>query len=142
MLGYTQLPANRAAVNRVTQILNKPTLSTVSATSEYTDLLGSVYSLGLPLVIIQHVLAPVATAGTYASVTGQPNVATSGKYTDLTNAPALALVATASSYASLTGKPNLTTDATSGKYKQLTNTSALAPVATVMPASLSTITVH
>jgi len=44
MSGYTQLPADWAAVSGVTQILSKPTLSTVSATGEYTDLLS------LPLI--------------------------------------------------------------------------------------------
>ena len=50
----------------------------------------------------------MATAGTYASLTGQPSlatVATSGKYTDLTATPAFAPVATAGTYASLTGQP-------------------------------------
>ncbi len=44
MSGYTQLPADWAAVSGVTQILYKPTISTVSATGEYTDILG------LPLI--------------------------------------------------------------------------------------------
>jgi len=44
MSGYSQLPADWAAVSGVTQILNKPTLSTVSATGQYNDLLG------LPLI--------------------------------------------------------------------------------------------
>ncbi len=44
----------------------------------------------------------MATAGTYASLIGQPSlatVATSGKYTDLTATPAFATVATAGTYA-------------------------------------------
>ena len=44
MSRYTQLPADWAAVSGVTQILIKPTLSTASATGEYTDILG------LPLI--------------------------------------------------------------------------------------------
>ncbi len=44
MAGYSQLPADWAAVSGVTQVLNKPNLSVVSATGEYTDLLD------LPLI--------------------------------------------------------------------------------------------
>jgi hypothetical protein len=46
----------------------------------------------------------VATAGTYASLTGKPTLF-SGAYADLTGKPSLATVATSGSFADLTGKP-------------------------------------
>jgi len=49
-------------------------------------------------------LASVATAGTYASLTGKPTLF-SGAYADLTGKPSLATVATSGSFADLTGKP-------------------------------------
>ena len=59
MSGYTQLPADWAAVSGVTQILNKPTLSTVSVTGEYTDILG------LPLI------STCGHSGLYSDLIGQ-----------------------------------------------------------------------
>ena len=44
MAGYSQLPADWAATTGVTQVLNKPTLSVVSATGSY------VYLLNVPLI--------------------------------------------------------------------------------------------
>ena len=49
-------------------------------------------------------LASVATAGTYASLTGKPTLF-SGAYADLTDKPSLATVATSGSFTDLTGKP-------------------------------------
>jgi hypothetical protein len=70
-------------------------------------------------------LASVATAGTYASLTGKPSlstVATSGLYSDLSGKPTLATVATSGDYADLTGKPSLF----SGSYADLTNKPSVA----------------
>jgi len=70
-------------------------------------------------------LASVATAGTYASLTGKPSlstVATSGLYSDLSGKPTLATVATSGDYADLTGKPSLF----SGSYNDLTNKPSVA----------------
>ena len=73
-------------------------------------------------------LASVATAGTYASLTGKPSlstVATSGLYSDLSGKPTLATVATSGDYADLTGKPTLF----SGSYNDLTNKPSVAAAA-------------
>ena len=48
MACYAQLPADWAATTGVTQVLNKPTLSVVSATGEYTDLLD------VPIITVRH----------------------------------------------------------------------------------------
>lgn len=49
------------------------------------------------------------------------NVATSGKYTDLSDAPSLSTVATSGKYTDLTDKPSLANVATSGSYSDLSN---------------------
>lgn len=67
-------------------------------------------------------LAPVATSGGYADLTGRPLlalVATSGAYADLSGRPTLATVAGTGLYNDLTGKPSLSTVATSGAYADL-----------------------
>jgi hypothetical protein len=73
-------------------------------------------------------LSSVATAGTYASLTGKPSlatVATSGLYADLSGKPTLSTVATSGDYADLTGKPSLF----SGSYADLTNKPSVAAAA-------------
>lgn len=54
-------------------------------------------------------------------------VATSGKYSDLTEAPELAAVATSGDYQDLSGPPELAAVATSGDYNDLKNGYALPP---------------
>ena len=54
-------------------------------------------------------------------------VATSGKYSDLTEAPDLAAVATSGDYQDLSGAPELAAVATSGDYNDLQNGYALPP---------------
>ena len=73
-LGYSQLPANWAATTGVTQILNKPTLSVVSATGSYADLLN------VPII------STAGRSGLYSDRIGQPVISTvghTGNYTDL-----------------------------------------------------------
>ena len=80
MSGYTHLPADWAAVSGVTQILNKPTLSVVSATRAYTDLRD------LPLI------STVGHNGLYNDVIGTPVINTvghSGLYSDLIGTPVI-----------------------------------------------------
>ena len=79
-------------------------------------------------------LATIRNGATAGATAVQPaslaTVATSGKYTDLSNKPSLATVATSGSYNDLSNKPNLATVATSGKYTDLSNKPSLATVAT------------
>lgn len=78
-------------------------------------------------------LAEVATSGKYSDLTGTPtlaDVATSGSYSDLTGTPTLAEVATTGAYSDLTGTPSLADVATSGSYSDLTGAPTLASVAT------------
>ena len=60
MAGYAQLPVDWAATTGVTQILNKPTLSVVSASGSYTDLLN------LPII------STVGHSSLYSDLIGQP----------------------------------------------------------------------
>lgn len=85
MAGYAQLPSDWAATTGVTQMLNKPTLSVVSATGEYTDLLD------VPII---------STAGhsvtrLYSDIIGQPVISVvghSGLYSDLIGQTAFSTV--------------------------------------------------
>ena len=54
-------------------------------------------------------------------VSGLANVATSGEYSDLVNAPVLANIATSGEYSDLLNAPTLATVATTGDYNDLTN---------------------
>lgn len=63
----------------------------------------------------------------YSPLTLSP-VATSGAYSDLSGAPALATVATSGAYADLSGTPTLATVATSGAYADLSGTPAISAV--------------
>ncbi|MEG1751905.1 MAG: hypothetical protein RR247_02445 [Clostridia bacterium] len=65
---------------------------------------------------------PALFSGSYADLTNKPAPVT---YASLTDKPALAPVATAGTYASLTGAPKLATVATSGKYLDLLEKPAL-----------------
>lgn len=82
-------------------------------------------------------LAPVATSGVYADLTGKPSIPTlpisESNVTNLTsdlaakaNSSSLATVATSGAYADLSGKPSLATVATSGAYPDLTSKPTLA----------------
>lgn len=82
-------------------------------------------------------LSAVATAGTYASLTGKPTlstVASSGNYLDLINRPSLSTVAGTGDYADLINKPSLATVATTGAYADLTGTPTIPSVPTVVSA--------
>ena len=110
MSGYTQLPADWAAVSGVTQILNKPTLSTVSATGSYSDLLN------LP------VISTVGHSGLYSDLTGQPVIITighTGNYTDILGLPVISTVGHSGLYSDLIGLHAFSTVGHSGLYSDL-----------------------
>jgi hypothetical protein len=91
-------------------------------------------------------LASVATAGTYASLTGKPTLF-SGAYADLTGKPSLATVATSGSYADLTNKPTIPTVPTavssftndSGYQTSAQVNTAIQAVVGAAPAALDTL---
>lgn len=143
--GGAQVCADWTVSGTSAEILNKPTISTVGSTGNYSDLTG------------KPSLAAVATSGVYSDLSGKPTlstVAASGSYNDLsdkptippgqintdwnsssglsqiTNKPTLSAIATSGSYTDLSGKPSLSTIATSGSYTDLTGKPSLATVAT------------
>ena len=63
-------------------------------------------------------------------------VATSGKYSDLADTPALKTVATSGKYSDLSGTPSLATVATSGNYNDLSN----KPTIPTVPTNISAFT--
>ena len=70
-------------------------------------------------------LANIATTGEYSDLINAPvlaNVATSGDYADLTNTPAFANIALSGEYSDLINAPTLATVATTGEYSDLLNT--------------------
>lgn len=75
----------------VSQLLNRPTLSTVATSGAYADLSG------------KPSLATVATSGSYSDLSGQPTIPTNNN--QLTNGAGYITSVPAQSFASLTGKP-------------------------------------
>jgi hypothetical protein len=99
----------------------KASLAPVALSGSYADLSGRP---DLSVYAKSAELSKVARSGSYADLVNPPAlaaVATSGKYSDLVSTPALAPVATSGNYADLTGKPALASVATSGSYSSLTN---------------------
>lgn len=83
MAGYAQLPADWAAITGVTQILNKPPLSVVSATGSYVDLED------LPTI------STTGHTGLYSDLIGQPVISTVGHsrdYSDIIGTPVISVV--------------------------------------------------
>lgn len=112
-----QVNSDWNSVSGVSQILNKPTLSTVATTGAYADLSG------------KPSLATVATTGAYSDLTGKPTIpaaqvnsdwSASSGLAQILNKPTLATVATSGAYADLSGRPSLATVATTGLYSDLT----------------------
>lgn len=105
MSGYTQLPADWAAIGGVTQTLNKPTLSTVSATGKYKDMLGLPVGLDSGHHWKITTLADLVSthgnslqhweSGTHPTLHNTTALLSLGAYTSLTGTRALAPVATA-----------------------------------------------
>lgn len=103
-----QVNADWNATSGVAEILNKPTLSTVATTGEYSDLLN------------KPTLANVATSGDYNDLTNTPSIpspqvnsdwnATSG-VAEILNKPTLSMVATTGEYSDLLNTPVLGTAA-------------------------------
>ncbi|MDX9930608.1 MAG: hypothetical protein RBS37_12240 [Bacteroidales bacterium] len=102
-------------------IINKPTLSSVATSGNYDDLYGT------------PVLSPLAVSGNYNDLVHKPafsQVATTGNFSDLLNRPAFSTVATSGNYNDLIGRPVFSQVAVSGNYNDLLNRPVLAPVAT------------
>lgn len=101
-------------------LLGKPTLSTVATTGAYADLIGkpvipAAFSGSYPDLTNR----PLLFSGAYADLSGKP-ILFSGSYTDLTNQPVIP-PGFSGAYADLTGRPALF----SGSYTDLTNQPAL-----------------
>lgn len=108
-------------------ILNKPVLSTVATSGNYTDLSNkpAISNAGISGnysdLINKPSLATVATSGSYSDLTGKPSIPAAQVNTDwnsstgltqLLNKPSLAAVATSGSYTDLSSKPTIPTIST------------------------------
>jgi Chaperone of endosialidase len=105
-----------------TNIIDKPTLSTVATSGSYNDLSNKPN------------LSSIAYSGcnTWANVNGKPtfaSVAYSGAYSDLTGRPSICNIALTGMYVDLIGKPLYSTVASTGSYIDLTDTPTLCNVA-------------
>ena len=113
------------AMSDVLGIANADLQNNNSNTWEYLDHLtsNSIYTdmLIANSAFIQQLTAEIISVGSVLTVGNASTVATSGKYSDLTNKPDLKTVATSGKYSDLTNKPDLKTVATSGDYNDLTN---------------------
>jgi hypothetical protein len=107
-----------------TDLINTPTIPAAQVNSDWNATSGVAQILNKP------VLSPVATTGQYSSLTGTPTlaaVATSGSYTDLINTPTIPTQVNSdwnavSGPATILNKPALATVAFSGSYTDLINT--------------------
>lgn len=88
----------------LSQILNKPTLSTVATTGSYNDLSNK------PTIPAAQVNSDWNSNSGVSQILNKPTlatVATSGNYSDLNNKPTFATVATSGSYNDLSNKPTI-----------------------------------
>lgn len=125
-----QVNSDWNATSGVAEILNKPTLSNVALSGEYSDLLNTPN------------LANVATTGEYSDLLNTPSIpspqvnsdwnSTSG-VSEILNKPTLSTVATTGDYNDLINKPTIPSNfanvAFTGDYSDLTNTPVLGTAA-------------
>jgi hypothetical protein len=107
-----QVNSDWNATSGITQILNKPSLSLVATSGDYSDLTGR----------------PVLFSGNYNDLDNKPSIpdpqvnsdwnATSG-ITQILNKPSLSSVAVSGDYSDLINKPSLSTVSTTGSYNDL-----------------------
>jgi hypothetical protein len=135
-----QVNSDWTATSGITQILNKPVLSSVAISGSYADLTNKpsipsaqvnsdwTATSGVTQIINKPTLATVAISGQYADLTGKPDLsqylltvnAFTGNYDELTNTPTLF----SGSYTDLTDTPTLF----SGNYVDLTNKPTIPPL--------------
>jgi hypothetical protein len=78
-------------------------------------------------------LSQIATTGQYSNLINAPvlsDVATSGSYNDLLHTPSLSQIATSGQYSNLINAPSLSQIATTGQYSNLINAPSLSQIAT------------
>jgi len=145
-----QVNADWNSSSGVSEILNKPNLSTVATSGDYDDLTNKPT---IPAAQVQSDYAqtdstavdyiknkPTLFSGNYNDLTNKPDlsiyaessnlasVATSGSYNDLSNKPTIPAAQVnadwnaSSGVAEILNKPNLATVATTGSYNDLSNT--------------------
>lgn len=122
---FYQTPVGTLTGNEVLP-LDVPTQANPTQSSEYQSQ-GSLLTTVLNWIVANVPLASSVAAGLmsktqFTTISDLKPVATSGAYSDLTGAPALASVATSGAYSDLTGAPVLKPVATSGAYSDLTGT--------------------
>lgn len=139
LLNLAQLQADwgEATSSDPTFINNKPSLSAVATSGQYSDLAN------------KPSLAAVAISGAYTDLSGKPGlapVATSGSYNDLSNKPSIPAAQVNSDWNSISGvsqisnKPSLAAVATSGNYTDLSNTPVAAATYQATPTNPATTT--
>lgn len=99
-----QVNSDWSSSSGVSQILNKPSLSTVATSGSYNDLSSK------PTIPSAQVNSDWSSVSGLAQILNKPSlstVATSGAYTDLTGKPSLSTVATSGAYTDLSGKPTI-----------------------------------
>lgn len=125
----TQLNSDWNANSGVTQILNKPNLSTVAISGSYNDLSNK------PTIPSSPVNADWNSVSGLSQILNKPTISTvgtTGNYNDLTNKPNLSLYYLATNpsgyitsssltWNNITGKPTFSTVSTSGNYNDLIN---------------------
>ena len=119
-----QVNADWNAIAGVQEILNKPILSTVATSGDYSDLLN------LPSIPAAQVNSDWNAVSGIAEILNKPvlaTVATSGQYSDLLGLPTIVAPVNAdwnatSGLAEILNKPTFATVAFTGSYLDLTNT--------------------
>ena len=132
-------------INGVTETINAYTSAEENVQSDWaqTDTEADDYIKNKPN------LSTVATSGDYTDLSNTPSlstVATSGDYTDLLNKPSLSTVATSGDYTDLSNKPTIptnTSDLTNDSgFVTSTTTGLKIEVVTEMPASPADDTIY
>jgi len=123
-----QINSEWNSTSGLSQILNKPILSSVAISGVYSDLTGrpDLFSgnyndlSNKPFIPASQVNSDWNSTSGISRILNKPTLSTvaiSGSYSDLLNKPTLSTVATTGSYDDLTGKPSLF----SGNYSDLSN---------------------
>lgn len=117
----SQEKADWTSNSGASEILNKPTLSTVATSGSYNDLTNK------PTIPSAQVNSDWTSSSGVSQILNKPTlatVATSGAYTDLSGRPSLATVATSGSYTDLSDKPTIPSAQIQSDWNQ-TNTGSL-----------------
>ena len=137
-------PGDLAAVattGSYNDLTNKPTIPAAQVNADWNS------TSGVSQILNKPTLSAVATSGNYSDLSGTPNlatVATSGSYTDLSDKPTIPAAQVQSDWNATTGmgailnKPTLATVATSGSYNDLTNKPTLGTAAAADTSAFAT----